>query len=351
MKKTLLPTLAAALLCSCSSGPRFVVEGDIDGFGGSVYMFEGDSLVDSAAVCNGRFRFEGTANNIVRRTVTDSRAGDSGTFTAQFIPESGTIAIRRDADDAGVLHATGTPVNDAFDAYLTADRALMREIHDPATTDERCKAIEKEFDRLAYGTVRDNRTNFLGVIAMAEMIYSFPGERVLEEIAAFSPEMQQTGELTGMKAVARQKIRLNIGQPCLDIVQNNAEGQPISLESVIADPANKYVLVDFWASWCRPCMGEVPYLKQAYEKFHAKGFEIYGVSFDKEREKWLRAIADNGMNWIQVSDLNGYDNSATQDYAVAGIPANYLIDSDGRIVAKNLRGEAICTKIAELLGK
>ena len=349
MKKTLLFASAAVLLCGCGTGSKYVVEGHIAGLEGTVYMFEGDSLIDSAVVEGGKFRFEGPADITARRTVTDGRTANYQTCTAQFIPEPGTISVFRDADDAGVLHATGTPVNDAFDAYLAADRALMKEIHDTATTEGRCKEIEEEFDRLAYGTVRDNRTNFLGVIAMAEMIYSFSGERVLEEIAAFSPEMQRTDELAGMKAIALQKIRMNIGQP--DIVQNDAEGQPLSLGSVIGNPANKCTLVDFWASWCRPCMGEVPYLKDTYEKFHGKGFEIYGISFDNDREKWLRAVENNGMNWIQVSDLNGYDNSARQNYAVAGIPANYLIDAQGKIVAKNLRGEALNAKIEELLGK
>jgi thiol-disulfide isomerase/thioredoxin len=109
--------------------------------------------------------------------------------------------------------------------------------------------------------------------------------------------------------------------------------------------------VDFWASWCGPCMEEVPHLKQAYDKFHGQGLEIYGVSLDNDNDKWLGAIREHGMGWVQVSDLNGFDNLAAKDYAVQSIPSNFLIDAQGRIVAKNLRGEDLCSKVAELLAE
>lgn len=139
------------------------------------------------------------------------------------------------------------------------------------------------------------------------------------------------------------------GQAYVDFEQPTADGEQLSLKSVIENPANKYVLLDFWASWCGPCMGEVPALKETYAAYHDKGFEIFGVSLDNNKERWTGAVESNGMNWIHVSDLQGWQNAAAADYGVRSIPANFLIDAEGKIVATGLRGDELKAKVAELL--
>ena len=188
-------------------------------------------------------------------------------------------------------------------------------------------------------------------MALEGMAPTLSGQELLDRIAEFSPGMQKSRELAALRTVAAQRLKTDIGQPYMNIMQGDADGQIVTLTSVIDNPANKYTLVDFWASWCGPCMEEVPHLKQAYDKFHGQGFEIYGVSLDNDNDKWLCAIREHGMGWVQVSDLNGFDNLAAKDYAVQSIPSNFLIDAQGRIVAKNLRGEDLSSKVAELLAE
>ena len=176
-------------------------------------------------------------------------------------------------------------------------------------------------------------------------------EEVMEQIALFPAEWQQRRELTELREATERKLRVSAGHPYIDIAAKNADGGEVSLKSVVENRRNKYVLLDFWASWCGPCMAEIPFLKADYEKYGKKGFEIYAVSFDSQRDRWIDAVRQQGMKWIQVSDLSGFQTPAAEAYAVQSIPSNFLLRcSDGQIVATQLRGEALGEKLGELLG-
>ena len=152
MKKLFLFATAAAVLCSCSNQPKYIIDGDIAGLEGTVYLYQGDSLIDSAAVKAGKFQFRGNAGAPAVHYLLDSREGQPQAFAMQFILEPGNISIKSDAEDAQVRHTTGTPANDASDAYSVASRTLIKEYRDQATTDERREAIEKEFEQLTLTT-------------------------------------------------------------------------------------------------------------------------------------------------------------------------------------------------------
>jgi len=123
------------------------------------------------------------------------------------------------------------------------------------------------------------------------------------------------------------------------------DGKPIALSSF----KGKVVLIDFWASWCGPCRKEMPNVVKAYAKYKAKGFEIYGVSLDDNKDRWLEAIAKDGITWPQVSDLKKWEADVVRNYNITSIPHTVLLDREGKIIAKNLRGEDLDKKLAEVL--
>jgi peroxiredoxin len=138
----------------------------------------------------------------------------------------------------------------------------------------------------------------------------------------------------------------SIGSDAIEFTQNDTTGAPVSLTSF----RGKYVLVDFWASWCRPCRMENPNVVSAYNRFKSKNFTVLGVSLDRQRDSWVKAINDDGLTWTQVSDLKYWNNEVARKYKIESIPQNFLIDPNGKIIGKNLRGPDLEARLCELLG-
>lgn len=132
-----------------------------------------------------------------------------------------------------------------------------------------------------------------------------------------------------------------------DISLPGPQGQTVKVSDYVGK--NRLVMIDFWASWCGPCMGEMPYVVKAYEMFHDKGLEIVGVSLDKDKASWLAAIEQTGQKWPQMSDLKGWDSEGAALYGIQSIPANVLINEQGEIVARDLRGDALLKEIESRL--
>ena len=156
------------------------------------------------------------------------------------------------------------------------------------------------------------------------------------------PDSRYTQMLTERDGILMQS---KVGSPAPDFMLPDADGNPVSLSSL----RGQVVLIDFWASWCGPCRRENPNVVKTYREFHDRGFEILGVSFDNGRDAWLGAVAEDSLSWIHVSDLKGWQNSAGQLYGIISIPHTVLVDTNGIVLAHNLRGEDLRAKLEEIL--
>lgn len=173
-----------------------------------------------------------------------------------------------------------------------------------------------------------------------------PMSATMEDFKKLTPEAKDNAIGKQLTVIAKKQSAVAIGKPAPDFSQQNSNGKLIKL----SDFRGKYVLIDFWASWCKPCRAENPNVVKAYNKYKTKNFTILGVSLDKNKENWLQAIQKDGLAWTEVSDLKFWKNDAAVKYGVNGIPANFLVDPHGKIIAANLRGEDLENKLKEILG-
>ena len=353
MKKFFAILAVAAVAASCNSH-RTVISGNILGIeDGVIYLAESGrngAVVDSTEVKGGKFIFNvDSAPQLL--TLRTAEEGVAAIFT-----EDGKITVEGNlADDS--VKAVGTPANEAFNAYNEAMMSINQRYAEAADTAAR-EAVYEEYQAFMDATIEQNMSNIFGVFMFIQnKSYELSAAKMIESLNALNEELKSLPVVTNAIEKATRKMRTEpkaegseFTPTYINIEQPNADGTPVSLQSVVEKKGNKYVLLDFWASWCGPCMGEMPFLKEAYAKYHKKGFEIFGVSFDSKAEAWKGAIAKQNMKWVNVSLLQSFNNPAAEEYVVESIPTNFLIDcSNGEIIAKNLRGEAVLEKLAELL--
>lgn len=350
MKKILFTLFSAAALCSCGS-KSYTLTGQLDEQGDSVYLLTADrsqEVVSAAALDEqGNFRFKGSCKTPAMAILATA---DYRPLTLVFL-EKGKLKLAQNSE-SGRYEVTGSPANEALNDYQAQMSALQEAFFALDESSEELEtaieALQNRGDSLTQAAMKANLSNLFGAYVLANSYYDMERDEVRDYLKQLASDVRQSDIVVDLQQVLDAQANVEPGKPYIDLIFRNTEGETVALSSLV--DGGKWVLVDFWATWCGPCKREIPYLVDAYGEFAGKGFEIYGVSLDSDAEAWTNYVADNGMNWVNVLGTESEEARAQVDsYAVQSIPSNFLISPDGVIVATNLRGEAVREKLAEVL--
>ena len=205
--------------------------------------------------------------------------------------------------------------------------------------------VEKNQNNYISLFMTKNYNSFVAPYILFNNRYNYELKELEDYVNTFKVEENEfSNKLNEYIAILQ---RVDIGQPYIDFTQETPEGYLLSVSELVGK--SKLLLIDFWASWCGPCRAENPNVVEVYNEYHEKGFDVIGVSLDMEKENWLKAIKDDGILWHNISDLKYWNNEGAKLYGISSIPSNVLIDQNGIIIAKNLRGEDLRNKVEEIL--
>ncbi|MGI4834157.1 MAG: redoxin domain-containing protein [Janthinobacterium lividum] len=359
----LAPGLALAQTPAPTTYP-YVIKGKIGKFNApaKVYLMGGIEAIDSATLKQGRFELKGTSEFPHSATLVLERQGRLQSGWREMMLGGKMRKYFFESPDRIRLFLEPGPVVTSADSVrtaritggaLTADLQDLDKItkrvsdkHQRGESQAQSNALNQEYAQVSLAFVQAHPTSWVSLDALERARMWSPPQYadVAPLYAALTPAQRTSppGKFYGEMLAGLKSSALGAEAPAF--TQQTPEGKPVSL----ADYRGKYVLVDFWASWCTPCRAENPAVLKAYEAFKGRNFEVLGVSIDEEKTRtaWVKAIADDHMPWMQVLDLHG---SVAQQYGVKAIPQNFLVDPSGKIVASNLRGAELVATLAKFI--
>ena len=353
MKKHLFSAVAAILLCGTSGNMmaqqvKYAVSGTYTENGRKAYLVDKltGKAIDSVAVTNGMFTFSGTADkDALMGVMVEDKAWET-----QFFNDGTPVAVNM--NDSTLK---GSALNERLVKYDVEGFIPMRDFQAKTSkmtqediranqeqlVDEMNKAIDTE-TALANRLFQEER-NTLIPVAFAQLYFMDNGVEAYDELVKAQVPFASHPYLKKAKEDVEKMMKPQ------DSAKTAFIGKLHKLSELVGD--GKYVLVDFWASWCGPCRAEMPNVLEAYNQYHAKGFEVVGISFDNKKEAWVKAVDQLQMPWLQLSDLKGWHCAAAPIYKIDAIPDNILIDPQGKIIDRALRGKALHSRLKKIFGE
>ena len=366
MKKFLFLSAIAVIFAACQNKSEYTIHGSVTDAmyeGQKVYLEQWtDSVmntVDSTTIANGKFEMKGETDSPVLRFITLGEKDNK--VRSLLMIEPGNIKVDYDS----LLHISGSGLNDSYNEFNLKQKDLTTKIRslsdqynaamaDQTMTEELDAELTSAYESVAdeakvlnYDFVNSNIDNEMGRYLFMTSSGMFDADQQKEILAKTDDEYKATKNIKRIVDHLEASEAVAVGKQYVDFTMKNPEGEYVSLSDFAGK--GKYVFVDFWASWCGPCRDEMPNVVKAYNKYKNKGFEIVGVSLDKDEDKWIQGIKDLKMTWPQMSDLKLWESEVVGLYAIQGIPHTLLLDKEGKIIAKDLRGDMLDAKLAELM--